>query len=117
MFMSCALKCSLFLDFPLPGVVHSDVTSWTLQQFLLCLSPFGHRNGCQDPAYNSVLRHTQWKTGTVSTTKLKSVLEMSTDALVDSAGLFLADDDCGFAGCGCVPLYCGGLQLLQEVLQ
>lgn len=47
----------------------------------------------------------------------KLVLEIRTDAPVDSVGLFLADDDRGFAGCGCVPLHCGGLQLLQEVLQ
>ncbi len=72
--MSSVLKCSLFADFPLPGLVHDYVTSWTLQQFLLCLSSGGHRNGCQDPAYNSFFGHTQWKTGTVSS-KAQTVSE------------------------------------------
>ncbi len=72
--MSSVLKCFLFADFPLPGLVHDYVTSWTLQQFLLCLSSGGHRNGCQDPAYNSFFGHTQWKTGTFSS-KAQTVSE------------------------------------------
>lgn len=55
-----------FVDVPLPGVVHSDVTARTLQQLFLCLSPAGHCHGCEDAAHHPVLRHAQRQTGNSS---------------------------------------------------
>lgn len=63
--LSVVLLTALFhlLDLPLPGLVHVNVSAWTLQQLLLCRSSFGHRHGCQNPADHSVLCYSQWQTG------------------------------------------------------
>lgn len=51
------------LVFPLPSVVHDNVSPWPLQQFFLCCSSPWHCNGIQDITNYPVISYPQWQTG------------------------------------------------------
>lgn len=84
------MSLSYLLDFPLPGLVHVNVSTWTLQQLLLCCSSSGHCHGCQNPAHHPVFCYSQWETGEPAAALMSPETEAGThDSCVCSLQLMM----------------------------